>query len=68
MCPLRRRRGAASPARSTPLTNALGFAGTFFSFAGVCALALVWMYFYVPETRGKSLEQIEEMLREGRIR
>ena len=28
----------------------------------------IWMYFFVPETRGKSLEEIEDMLRNGRIR
>ena len=87
----------------TPLTNALGYAGTFFLFSGVCFLAVVraralcgvlprptahgrawssippllpwtfhraqvWMFFFVPETRGKTLEEIEDMLRNGRIR
>ncbi len=28
--------------------------------------AVVWMWVYIPETRGKSLEQIETMLKEGR--
>lgn len=37
----------------------LGKAGTFWSFGGCTMMALVFTYFCVPETRGKSLEDIE---------
>jgi SP family arabinose:H+ symporter-like MFS transporter len=33
----------------------------FFTFAGICAIATVFFWKFVPETRGKSLEQIELM-------
>jgi hypothetical protein len=32
-------------------------------FAFVTACSLVFVFFYVPETKGKSLEQIEAMLK-----
>ena len=51
-----------------PLVGAIGAANTFFLFTGVCGLSLIWQYYYVPETRGKSLEEIETMLKEGRIK
>jgi predicted MFS family arabinose efflux permease len=50
------------------LNGALGTAGTFFLFFAICIISCVWMLRYVPETRGKSLEGIEAMLREGRVR
>jgi hypothetical protein len=34
---------------------------TFGLFAAFCALAWAWIYVAVPETMGKSLEQIEDM-------
>ena len=43
-------------------------ANTFFLFTGVCGASLVWQWFYVPETRGKTLEEIELMLQEGRLK
>jgi len=33
--------------------------GAFWLFAGICLFGFVFVYFYVPETRGKSLEEIE---------
>lgn len=39
--------------------------GTFFLFALVSALSVVFMYVFVPETKGKSLEEIERMFHSG---
>lgn len=35
--------------------------GTYVFFAGFCLLALAFTYFFVPETRGKSLEDMDEV-------
>ncbi len=39
--------------------------GVFWIFAAVALIGLVWGYFYVPETKGISLEKIEEHWRKG---
>ncbi|GAA2097027.1 sugar porter family MFS transporter [Streptomyces albiaxialis] len=44
------------------LLDALGGAGTFTLYAAVCALLAVFTARRIPETRGKSLEQIEREL------
>jgi hypothetical protein len=36
--------------------------GAFFVFAGVCAVAFVFVYRLVPETKGRTLEEIERDL------
>lgn len=41
----------------------MGIASTFFIFVGLGLLALVFVYRLVPETRGHSLEQLEEQFR-----
>ena len=41
------------------LVGAIGSAATFWLFAAFCALGWVWIYFRVPETKGKSLEEIQ---------
>jgi sugar porter (SP) family MFS transporter len=41
------------------LTDGLGKAGTFWLFAAVSVGAWLFAYFMVPETKGKTLEQIE---------
>ncbi len=41
------------------LVKAIGIASTFWLFAIFCAFGLVWVYLRVPETKGRSLEQIE---------
>ncbi|KAI4322655.1 hypothetical protein L6164_022328 [Bauhinia variegata] len=43
------------------ISRAVTVGGTFFVFAAVSALAVVFVYTLVPETKGKSLEQIELM-------
>lgn len=40
-------------------------AGAFGFYGLIALLALVWGYFYVPETKGVSLEKIEEFWRKG---
>ena len=42
------------------LINAIGEVATFLLFAVMCVLAFVWIRAKVPETKGKSLEQIQE--------
>jgi MFS transporter, SP family, arabinose:H+ symporter len=37
----------------------IGAAGTFWTFAAFCAIAFITVYKLLPETKGKSLEQIE---------
>ena len=45
------------------LNKALGAAGTFWIYAAICALGFVFCYFKQPETKGKSLEELEMSLR-----
>lgn len=40
-------------------------AGAFWFYAVVALVALIWGYFYVPETKGISLEKIEDYWRKG---
>ncbi|HVU34672.1 MAG TPA: sugar porter family MFS transporter [Opitutaceae bacterium] len=43
-----------------PLLNrGLGAAGTFWIYAGVCAVGFVYLYFQLRETKGKTLEELE---------
>jgi len=44
------------------LTDAIEYQGVFTIYAVMSALALVFIVVVVPETKGKTLEQIEEML------
>jgi sugar porter (SP) family MFS transporter len=46
-----------------PILNArLGPAGTFWLYAGICVAGFVYIFFKLPETKGKSLEHIERDL------
>ncbi|XP_045497513.1 facilitated trehalose transporter Tret1 [Colias croceus] len=44
------------------IKSALGPWGTFWLFGCICFVSLFFVVFFVPETRGKSLEQIENKL------
>ncbi len=46
-----------------PLLNkSLGAAGTFWVYAGVCMVGFIFILLKLPETKGKSLEEIEKEL------
>ena len=48
-----------------PLLNLIGNAATFWMFAGITALSMIFVYFFVPETKGISLEKIEKNWKNG---
>jgi MFS transporter, SP family, galactose:H+ symporter len=50
------------------LVHAIGQAYTFWLFAAFCVIGLVWVIVGVPETRGRSLEEIEASWRDARGR
>ncbi|KAL5991099.1 putative polyol transporter 1 [Asimina triloba] len=43
------------------LSNAITIGGTFYLFAGIATLSLIFFYFFLPETRGKTLEEMETL-------
>ena len=43
------------------IVDAIGESTTFFLFAALCVVTFVWAYYRVPETRGRSLEEIQSM-------
>lgn len=67
--------GAGGPGRegpgcrvtgSPPPQNAFGLHVPFFFFATICLVNLLFTGCCVPETKGRSLEQIESFFRSGR--
>lgn len=46
------------------VAKAITVAGTFYLFSAVAALSVVFVHNLVPETRGKSLEQIESLFQD----
>ncbi|XP_034108149.1 facilitated trehalose transporter Tret1 isoform X3 [Drosophila nasuta] len=44
------------------LTDGLGTGGTFWLFAGLTVVGIVFVFFIVPETKGKSLNEIQQEL------
>ncbi|GKT41602.1 high-affinity glucose transporter [Colletotrichum spaethianum] len=51
--------GVATP----PMLDKLGF-GTYIFFGAWCFVASVWAFFLVPETKGKTLEQMDEVFKD----
>jgi len=47
------------------LVHTVGIDFTFWCYALICVIGLVWGYYYIPETKGKSLEEIEKHWRAG---
>ncbi|XP_026177905.1 solute carrier family 2, facilitated glucose transporter member 8 [Mastacembelus armatus] len=45
------------------MMNVLTNAGTFWLFSSVCTLSIIFTAFFIPETKGKTLEQIEATFR-----
>jgi len=49
-----------------PILNAsLGAAGTFWTYATVCLVGMLFLWILLPETKGKTLEEIETEIRAG---
>lgn len=49
------------------LVASIGITGSFFLFAGIGVVSLLFVYTQVPETRGRSLEALEEDVASGQI-
>ena len=49
------------------LVEGIGITGVFFLFAAIGVIALLFVITQVPETRGRSLETLEEDLESGAI-
>ncbi|MFA6321425.1 MAG: sugar porter family MFS transporter [Candidatus Omnitrophota bacterium] len=48
------------------MTEKLGKAGAFWFYGIVCVIGIAFCYFFVPETKGHTLEKIEAYLRSGK--
>ena len=47
------------------LIDTLGNSVTFWLFGSFCVLGWIWIFYAVPETKGKSLEQIQQLWKQG---
>lgn len=48
-----------------PLSTLIGVAGCFWIFSGFSALSILYVTFLLPETKGRTLEEIEFYFKEG---
>ncbi|KAL4966921.1 sugar porter family MFS transporter [Aspergillus stella-maris] len=46
-----------------PMIQNIGF-GTYVFFCCFCAISLIWVYFLVPETNGRTLEQMDSVFKD----
>lgn len=46
-----------------PISKAITTSGSFYLYAVVSALSAVWIYFFVFETKGRTLEEIQDLLK-----
>ena len=46
-----------------PLQQGLGNSGSFYLYAGVCVVSGVWIQRYIFETKGRTLEEIQRLLK-----
>lgn len=49
------------------LVHKLGLSTTFMLYGILSLICLIFVYFYIPETKGKSLEEIELLVKEGKL-
>jgi hypothetical protein len=63
MHPANRTVGVIVPYMIDPGYGNLG-SKVFFIWGGLCACSIFWAYFFVPETRGLTLEQVDKMMGE----
>lgn len=49
-----------------PLVELIGFSWSFFLNAGFAALGIPFWYYFMPETKGKTLEEIEQHFMDGK--
>ena len=54
-------------ATALSMVQALGTGGVMYAYGAMNVLAFLFTYYYVPETAGRSLEDIEKSLRAGRF-
>ena len=47
----------------TPMVAGLGSGNTFYFFAAICALSFLWIWRYLFETKGRTLEEIQQLLK-----
>lgn len=50
------------------LLDKLGAGGTFFFYGLISLISFAFIYFCIPETKGKSLEEIEQIVTRGKFR
>lgn len=50
------------------ISREITFGGMFFVFAGIMGMATVFIYFFLPETKGRSLEEIESLFEDQPIK
>lgn len=49
----------------TNMKNLIGFGGAFWLFGSICLVSMIFVVLCVPETQGKSLEDIERNMTGG---